>query len=126
MEQKFRQAAVAYAGVGAIVIILTLLFAVPARKAGLLLSVAPGLFFVLVFAYLVYKKFRILTMVLGALAGVRTIIFLLNFLGLHVEFLFTGMSFHVLPTVPFRPIFLINGLFTAFIAYMLARAAWDL
>ena len=125
-EKKFHQAALAYAGVGIIIVTLTLLFAVPGRKAHLLFTLAPGLFFVLVFAYLVYRGFRILTMILCILAGVRTLVFLLNFAGVHVEFMFNVMRFHILMVEPFRIIFLINGLLMAFITLMLARAAWDL
>ena len=126
MDKKFRQAALTYAGIGILVVLLTLLFAVPARKASLLLYLAPGIFFVLIFALLIYKNFRKLTMALCLLAGLRTLLFMLNFFGIHLGSPFFGFRFHVLMTQPFRPIFLINSLLMALIAYMLARAAWDL
>ncbi len=126
MDKKFHQAALTYAGIGILVVLLTLLFAVPARKASLLLYLAPGIFFVLIFALLIYKNFRKLTMALCFLAGLRTVLFMLNFFGIHVEYPFLGFRVHVLMTQPFRPIFLINSLLMVLIAYMLARAAWDL
>ncbi len=126
MDKKFHQAALTYAGIGILVVLLTLLFAVPARKASLLLYLAPGIFFVLIFALLIYKNFRKLTMVLCLLAGLRSLLFMLNFFGIHLGYPFFGFRVHVLMTQPFRPIFLINSLLMALIAYMLARAAWDL
>ena len=59
--------------------------------------------------------------------GLRSINFLINFFGLRVEPHFGPFAIHFHPSqFAFHPIFFINMLLTAFIAYMLARAAWDL
>lgn len=126
LNKKFHQAALAYAGLGFLVVILTLIFAVPQRKIVMFAYLAPGIFFVLIFAFFIYREARKLTMVLSLLAGLRTLLFLTNFFGVHIEFPFIGGKSQVFFSPAFRLVFLVNGLLTALIAYMLARAGWDL
>lgn len=121
--QRYHLAAYAYAGLGMAVIALTFLFAVPARKATLLIYLAPGFLFILIFAFLIYKGFRKVTIVLSALAGLRALLFMTNFLGLHIEFPAMGFRTQLFLTKPFRLVFLINSMLMAVICLMLARAA---
>ena len=121
--RKYHLAAYAYAGLGTLVVLLTLFFAIPARKAGLFFYLGPGFIFIIIFAFLVYKGFRKITIILSVLAGLRGLLFLTNFLGLHIEFPGWGYKTQVIFTQPFRLIFLINSLLMAVICYALLRAA---
>lgn len=122
-QAKYHLAAYTYVSLGIVVVLLTFLFAVPARKAGLFLYLAPGFIFIIIFAFLVYKGFRKITIILSVLAGLRGLLFLTNFLGLHIEFPGTGFKTQIIFTQPFRLVFLINSLLMAVICYMLGRAA---
>ena len=122
-QAKYHLAAYTYVSLGIVVVLLTFLFAIPVRKAGLFLYLAPGFIFIIIFAFLVYKGFRKVTMLLSVLAALRAVLFLGNFLGLHIEFPGWGYKTQVIFTQPFRLIFLINSLLMAVICYALLRAA---
>ncbi|MBI4482142.1 MAG: hypothetical protein HY652_04535 [Acidobacteria bacterium] len=126
-SDKYCQAAVSYVGVGTLIVLLTVLFGIPQRKAGHVVLLLPGFVFILLFAFLIFKRFRILTMILSVLAAARTVLFLVNFFGLNIEFSFRTFRFLVHESVfVYNPVFLVNGLLMVFICFMLVRAAWDL
>lgn len=140
-EQKFRQAALAYGGLGIVVVLLTLwMGGVPARKAVEIRLVIPGVVAILLFGIAFYftetisqwsaSLGRVLVFLMKLFVvtnGLRALNFLVNFLGLHVELHFRPMVIHFHPSqFAFHPIFLLNSLLMAAIASMLARAAWDL
>ncbi len=140
MEKKFRQAAIAYVGLGVIVVLLTLATGVPERKAAEIRSLIPGVVVISLLGAMIYfassivrrsgalGKIVVFLIKLFVVTGsLRSINFLINFFGLRVELHFRPFMLHFHPSqFTFHPIFFINALLTAFIAYMLARAAWDL
>ncbi|MFQ5894450.1 MAG: hypothetical protein ACE5JJ_01340 [Nitrospinota bacterium] len=140
MERKFRQAAIAYVGLGIVVVLLTLGVGVPERKAAEVRSLIPGVVAVVFLGAMIYFASAIarrsgalgrivvfLTKVFVVTSGLRSFNFLINFFGLRVESHFGPFALHFHPSqFTFHPIFLVNALLTALIAYMLARAAWGL
>lgn len=140
MVRKLRQAAIAYVGLGIAVVLLTLVVGVPERKAAEVWSLIPGVVAVGLLGTMVYfassisrrsaplgKVVVFLTKVFAVTNGLRSLNFLINFFGLRLESHFGPFTLHIhLSQFTFHPIFLVNAYLTAFIAYMLARAAWDL
>ncbi len=140
MERKFRQAAITYVGLGIAVVLLTLVVGVPERKAAEVWSLIPGVLAVGLLGTMIYfasaisvrsaalgKIILFLTKVLIVTNSLRSLNFLINFFGLRLESHFGPFALHFhLSQFAFHPIFLVNAYLTAFIAYMLARAAWDL
>lgn len=140
-EQKFHQAALAYGGLGIFVVLLTLwMGGVPARKAVEIRLLIPGIVAILLFGMAFYfippisrwsaslgKGLVFLMKLFVVTNSLRALNFLINFLGLHVELHVRPMVIHLHPSqFTFHPIFLLNTLLMAAIAFMLARAAWDL
>jgi hypothetical protein len=139
-ERKFRQAAITYVGLGILVVLLTLGVGVPERKAAEVRSLIPAVVTVgllgamIYFALVVSRRSRALGKIFVFLiklfvvtSSLRAFNFLINFFGLRVEPHFGPFTLHFHPSqFTFHPVFLVNALLTAFIAYMLARAAWDL
>jgi len=127
--EKFHQAALTYLG-GAILVVLLTLFlgGTPERKASevrYLLFAVPVL---AVLTLLIYKEHVLLTRFLAVLAGIRTLVFLSNFLGLRIGIDFRAFApqFSTENLFTFNYLYLATGLLTGFICYMLARAGWDL
>ena len=136
---KFRQAAMTYVGAGVVVIILTLIAGTsPQRGAPPLIGLLIGAIFVAIFGVVIYayawvmkdwarRAIAILTGMFVVTNALRTLQYLINFLGYRLE-----LNFRV-PTIAIHPsefsfplIFLICAVLMAVITYMLARAAWDL
>lgn len=140
IERKFRQAAITYVGLGILAVLLTLRVGVPERKAAEVRSLIPGVVAVGLLGAMIYfastisrrshalgKIVVFLTKLFVVTNGLRSLNFLINFFGLRLELHFGPFTLHFhLSQFTFHPIFLVNALLTAFIAYMLARAAWDL
>ena len=136
---KFRQAAITYVGAGVIVIILTLIAGTSPRRGtppitGLLIGVLfVGIFGALIFAYgwvrdgWARKGIAVLTSLFVATNAIRTLQYLINFIGYRLEINFRQFGVAIHPSeFTFPILFLINTLLMGFITYMLARAAWDL
>ncbi len=154
---KFRQAAITYVGVGVIVIILTLIAGTsPTRGTPPLVGLFIGVGFVGLFGALIFcygwvrcgwarKSIVALTSLFVATNALRTLQYLLNFLGYRLEVNFQRVQYFInllgyhleinlrQPSLALHPseftfpiLFLINTLLMGFITYMLARAAWDL
>jgi hypothetical protein len=136
---KFRQAAMAYVGVGVVVIALTLVGGTsPQRGTPPLVGLFIGATFVVIFGALMYaygwirpqwarQAIAVLTGIFVVTNALRTLQYGINFLGYRFELSFHPLNIAIHPsTFSFPIIFLICALLMAFITYMLARAAWDL
>jgi hypothetical protein len=136
---KFRQAALAYVGIGVLVIILTLVAGTSPQRGtppliGLLIgAVFVGLFGVMIYSYAwvtrgwVRRVIAILTGILVITNALRALQYFINFLGYRLEISFKTLNLAIHPSeFSFPMIFLICALLMAFITFMLARAAWDL
>lgn len=136
---KFRQAAVTYVGLGIVVIALTLVAGASAqRRTPPLLGLLIGALFVALFAVVIYsyawvtkgwarRTIAILTGIFVVTNALRTLQYLINFLGYRLELNFRALTIAIHPSeFSFPFIFLICTLLMACITYMLARAAWDL
>jgi hypothetical protein len=128
-----------YVGVGTIVIALTLVAGTsPQRGAPPLIGLLIGAFFVAIFGVIIYlyawvtkgwarRTIAILTGIFVVTNALRTLQYLMNFLGYRLELNFKALTIAVHPSeFSFPIIFLICALLMAVITYMLARAAWDL
>lgn len=128
-SEKFHQAAFTYFGVAIIVVLLTLfLGGTPERKVSEIRYLIFAIPVLAILALLIYKGYRTLTRVLAVLAGIRTLVFLSNFLGLRIGIDFRSFTpqFSTENFFTFNYLYLVTGLLTGFICYMLARAGWDL
>jgi uncharacterized protein (DUF2062 family) len=136
---KFRQAAMTYVGLGIIVIVLTLIAGTsPQRGTPPLIGLLIGAMFVGIFGVMIYayawvtqgwarRAIAILTGVFVLTNALRTLQYLINFLGYRLEINFRTFGLAIHPSeFSFPIIFLICALLMAAITYMLARAAWDL
>ena len=136
---KFRQAAMAYVGVGILVIILTLVAGTsPQRGTPPLTGLLIGAVFVAIFGVVIYsyawvtrhwarRVIAVLTGIFVVTNTLRTLQYFINFLGYRLEINFRPLNLAIHPSeFSFPIIFLICALLMAFITYMLARAAWDL
>jgi len=136
---KFRQAAIAYMGLGVTVIILTLVAGTsPQRGTPPLVGLLIGATFVVIFGAMMYsygwmgrrwaqRIIAVLTVLFVFTNALRTLQYFVNFLGYRFELSFRTFNIAVHPSeFSFPIIFLICALLMAFITYMLARAAWDL
>jgi hypothetical protein len=136
---KFRQAAVTYVGVGIVVIALTLVAGTsPQRGTPPLVGLLIGAIFVAIFGVVIYsyawvtkgwarRTIAVLTGIFVVTNMLRTLQYLINFLGYRLELNFKVLTIAVHPSdFSFPIIFLICALLMAGITYMLARAAWDL
>jgi len=136
---KFRQAAAAYVGLGIVVIGLTLIAGTSAeRGTPPLIGLLIGVMFVALFGVVIYSYGRVTRAwarhAIAVLAGLfvltnalRTLQYLLNFLGYRLEVHLRTFSLAIHPSEFSYPlIFLVCALLMAGITYMLARAAWDL
>jgi len=136
---KFRQAALTYVGVGVLVIVLTLIAGTSTQRGappliGLLIGAAfVALFGVMIYAYAwvtnagARRTIAVLTGILVVTNALRAFQYLINFLGYRLEINFRALSLAIHPSeFSFPLIFLVCAILMAGIAYMLARAAWDL
>ncbi|HXH09709.1 MAG TPA: hypothetical protein VNP04_08125 [Alphaproteobacteria bacterium] len=136
---KFRQAALAYVGLGILVILLTLVAGTsPQRGTPPLVGLLIGAVFVALFGVIMYaygwvtsrwakRAIAVLAGIFVFTNGLRTLQYFINFLGYRFELNFSAMKVAIHPSeFSFPIIFLICALLMAFITYMLARAAWDL
>jgi hypothetical protein len=136
---KFRQAAIAYVGLGVTVIILTLVAGTsPQRGTPPLVGLLIGATFVVIFGAMMYsygwmgrhwaqRTIVVLTAIFVFTNALRTLQYFVNFLGYRFELNFRTFNIAVHSSEFSFPImFLICALLMAFITYMLARAAWDL
>jgi hypothetical protein len=139
---KFRQAAVAYVGIGFVVIALTLVAGTsPQRGTPPLVGLLIGAIFVAIFGVVIYsygwvtkawarRTIAILTGIFVVTNGLRMLQYLINFMGYRLELSFKTLSIASIAVhpseFPFPIIFLICALLMAGITYMLARATWDL
>jgi hypothetical protein len=136
---KFRQAAVTYVGVGIVVIALTLVAGTsPQRGTPPLVGLLIGASFVAFFGVVIYsyawvtkgwarRTIAVLTGIFVVTNMLRTLQYLINFLGYRLELNFKVLTIAVHPSdFSFPIIFLICALLMAGITAMLARAAWDL
>ena len=136
---KFRQAAISYVGLGATVIILTLVAGTsPQRGVPPLTLLLVGVVFVAAFGVILYayawltrrwlqRGIAVLAGILVATNALRALQYFINFLGYRLELNFKPFGIAIHPSVFHFPVlFLICALLMAGITYMLARAAWDL
>jgi hypothetical protein len=136
---KFRQAAVTYVGVGVVVIVLTLVAGTsPQRGTPPLVGLLIGATFVAIFGVVIYsyawvtkegarRTIAILTGIFVVTNALRTLQYLINFVGYRLEINFRTFNIAVHPSeFSFPIIFLTCALLMASITYMLARAAFDL
>jgi uncharacterized membrane protein len=136
---KFRQAALTYVGLGALVIVLTLLAGTSAQRGTPpLIGLLIGATFIALFGGVIYtyswttqrwakRAIAILSGILVVSNALRMLQYFVNFAGYRLEINFKAFTIAVHPSVfSFPIIFLICGLLMAGITYMLARAVWDL
>jgi hypothetical protein len=136
---KFRQAALTYVGLGVVVIALTLFAGTSAQRGTPpLIGLLIGAIFVVIFGAVMYaygwvtqrwarRAIAILTGIFVLTNALRALQYFINFLGYRLELNFKPLNIAIHPSeFSFPMIFLICALLMAGIAYMLARAAWDL
>jgi hypothetical protein len=136
---KFRQAAVAYMGMGSIVIALTLVAGTSAQRGRPpLVGLMIGAIFIALLGVAIYsyawvtrgwgrRTIAIMAGMLVVTNALRMLQYFINFLGYRLELNFRALSIAIHPsefTFPF--IFLSCALLMAGITFMLARAVWDL
>jgi hypothetical protein len=150
-KDKFKQAGLTYFYAGFLVILFSFWTdLLPQNRTAEIFLLIPGVFFVFLFAVLVYvgpsarpvqflrypRASRFLTVVFSASprwaarlfavtnAG-RVGLFLSNALGENVHVTFSPPRLFIVSSDP-EPLFLVNAALLALIAFMLARAGWDL
>lgn len=150
-KDKFKQAGLAYLFAGLLVILFTFSTQlVPKNRSAEAFLLFPGVFFVLAFASLVYVgpsprpvpplrrswvqrllpsavsvATRWVARVLALTSAGRGALFLSNALGQNIHLTFSPLRLFVAVSVP-EPLFFVNAVLMVFIAFMLARAGWDL
>jgi len=115
-----RTAALSYAGLGVLVILITFAAGlVPASRRSAIWELAIGAIFVVIFAALIYRGWWPLSALLLFSNAWRTMTYFNDGLGWHVELL----PFSVTRIEP-KPIAFVNAALMAVIVVMLARSAW--
>jgi hypothetical protein len=115
-----RQAALAYAGLGLLVIIITFAAGlVPRSRAAQIAELGIGAIFVMIFAALIWRGWWPLSLVLVFSNLWRAFTYFNDGRGLHVEFL----PFSATPIEP-KPIAFVNAALMGVIVIMLGRSAW--
>lgn len=115
-----RQAALAYIGLGLVVIVIT--FAanlIPAGRPNALLELGVGAFFLLIFAGLIYRGWWLISALLIISNTWRVVTYFNDGLGWHMELL----PFSITRIEP-KPAAFINAALMGVIVFMLARSAW--
>ena len=150
-KDKFKQAGLTYLFTGLLVILFTFWAQlVPQNRAADGFLLLPGVFFVLIFAIVVYRGSesqplflperlpirralsRVLfhagwwvTRILALTNAVRALLFFSNAVGQNLHLTLSPTRLFVVSSTP-EPLFLVNAVLMAFIAFMLARAGWNL
>lgn len=101
----------------------------PERKAREVFALLPALPVIAVFAFVLWRAYgwaTWLARILALLAAARTLLFLLNFLGMQARFSFrTGIVLGP-SAFAYDLTFLLTAVLTGIICAMLVRAGWDL
>ncbi len=118
--RRHRQAALTYAGLGLLVILITFVAdLVPAGREGAAWELAIGAVFIAVFAVLIYRGWWPLSLLLVFSNAWRAITYFNDGLGRHIELI----PFSVTQIEP-RPVAFVNAVLMGAIVVMLARSAW--
>jgi hypothetical protein len=135
-RQRHRQAALAYAGLGIVVILITFVAGlVPRSRASQIAELGVGAVFIVIFAAIIYRQPRVVLKwrgihiairswwLLSALLAIpntwRAFTYFNDGRGLHIEL----APFSATPIEP-KPIAFLNAALMAVIVIMLARSAW--
>lgn len=149
-RDKFKQAGLVYLIAGLLVISFTFLTQlVPNSRVAATFLIFPGSFFVVVFAILVYVgplprgappprhswdarrlsavsiAIQWVARTLAATNAVRAVLFLFNALGQNIHLTFSPIRVFVVVSHA-EPLFFVNAVLVALVAFMLARAGWNL
>jgi len=115
-----KSAALVYAGLGAIVIMITLLARlVPAGRENAVLELGIGLVFLIIFAALIYRGFWPASALLVFSNSWRVFTYFNDGRGVHVEILPFSVT-----QIQARPVAFVNAALMLVIVFMLARSAW--
>ena len=118
--RRHRQAALTYAGLGLVVIVITFAAGlVPRSRTAQLTELGAGAIFIVIFAALIWRGWWLFSTVLLVSNSWRAFTYFNDGRGWHVEFL----PFSVTPIEP-KPIAFVNAALMAVIVLMLARSAW--
>ena len=117
---RHRQAALAYVGLGLLVIAITFgAGLVPRSRTAQLAELGVGAIFVVLFAVLIWRGGWLLSTLLIVSNSWRVFTYFNDGLGRHIEFL----PFSVTAIEP-KPIAFVNSILMAIVVLMLARSAW--
>jgi hypothetical protein len=120
LASPHQAAALAYGGIGSLVIVLTFATGlVPAGRENPIVELGIGLVFIVLFAFLIYRGWWLISLLLVFSNSWRAITFLNDGLGWHVEL----VPFSVTQIEP-QPAAFLNAALMAVIVFMLARSAW--
>jgi hypothetical protein len=118
--RRHRQAALAYVGLGLLVILITFATGlVPAGREGAVWELAIGAVFIVIFAVLIYRGWWPLAGLLVLSNAWRAVTYFNDGLGRHIEML----PFSVTRIEP-KPVAFVNAALMAVVVVMLARSAW--
>ncbi|MBI3763845.1 MAG: hypothetical protein HY260_18530 [Chloroflexi bacterium] len=120
MQNQHQVAAVGYAGLGVLVIVITFAAGlVPSSRRGAIWELAVGAIFVLIFAALIWRGWWPLALLLVFSNLWRAFTYAMDGLGKHVELAPFSVS-----DIQARPIAFVNAGLMAVIVILLARAGW--
>lgn len=105
---KCKQAAIAYVGIGGVIVILTTLFIPEAHYRSGFVPLLIGIFVLLVLSYFIFRGIRWLIFILTFLAAARTVWWIYSFFAFADE--------------ETRWVYMINAVLNVFVIFMLARA----
>ena len=117
-KRRHKEAALAYGGLGVLVILITFAAGlVPRSRTAQLAELGIGAVFIVIFAALIWRGWWPIALLLVASNLWRTITYVNNGLGWHVE----ALPFSV-TRIPPQPAAFVNAALMAIIVFMLARA----
>ena len=117
--RRHREAALAYTGLGILVILITFAAGlVPSSRTGAVWELAIGAAFIVLFAFLIYRGWWMLSALLLLSNIWRAVTYFNDGIGRHIELL----PFSVTMTEP-RPVAFVNAALMLMIVFMLARSA---
>ncbi|MGH2545025.1 MAG: hypothetical protein ACRDIB_19705, partial [Ardenticatenaceae bacterium] len=120
LQNPHRAAAVTYGVLGVLVIAITFAAGlVPAGRERAIVELSIGALFILVFAFLIFRGWWLLSGLLVFSNGWRAFTYINDGLGRHVEFL----PYSVTPVEP-QPVAFINAALMLIVVVMLVRSAW--
>jgi len=127
LKSKFHCAAFAYVASALLTIFLTLFLGVtPERFRAEAPFFLLGLPVVFLFGFLIYKGKKWMIRILSIIAGIRSILFFVNALGINPRLNFKTFDFQVGQTsATLQPLFLINGFIVGIAVYFMVRAGWS-